>query len=329
MLPRLKKAQSARALLRLGRSIKLVLDYYGSPEFLGLARSTQTTYRSVINRVLKEEQIGHRLVREMTRSHVRQILARRSSTPGAANSLLKRLKVLLHFAIDNDWRKDDPTVRIKAFPSGEHHTWTEEEIARYEARWHIGTRPRLAFALLLYTGQRISDVSSMSRLDLEDDAIQVTPLKTKNSTGKKLWIPVHPELGTILEASELGSPELLMTSFGKRFSTKGFGNYMADRIRDAGLPDRCVAHGLRKAAARRLAESGCSANEIQSITGHATLAEVSRYTRAAEQRALAKTAIKRLADNTTPRTPQMPNGAGGSSSRERFPKPSPRFGDFF
>jgi Phage integrase family len=60
------------------------------------------------------------------------------------------------------------------------------------------------------------------------------------------------------------------------------------------LPHRCVTHGLRKAAARRLAEAGCTANEIASITGHSTLQEVSRYTKAAEQRMLAKTAIKRL-----------------------------------
>ena len=69
---------------------------------------------------------------------------------------------------------------------------------------------------------------------------------------------------------------------------------MADKIEAAGLPERCVTHGLRKAAARRLAEAGCSAKEIASITGHATLAEVSRYTKAAEQGRLAKAAMRRL-----------------------------------
>jgi integrase len=70
--------------------------------------------------------------------------------------------------------------------------------------------------------------------------------------------------------------------------------FMADKIEDAGLPERCVTHGLRKAATRRLAEAGCSANEIAAITGHATLVEVSRYTKAAEQKRLAKAAIRRL-----------------------------------
>jgi hypothetical protein len=64
-------------------------------------------------------------------------------------------------------------------------------------------------------------------------------------------------------------------------------------IREAGLPERCKAHGLRKAAARRLGEAGCSASEIAAITGHKTLAEVERYMRAADQERLARQAIQR------------------------------------
>ena len=77
-----------------------------------------------------------------------------------------------------------------------------------------------------------------------------------------------------------------------------------DKIAAAGLPDRCVTHGLREAAARRFAEAGCSANEIASITGHATLQEVSRYTKAAEQKKLAHSAIRRL---SAPPPDRLPN----------------------
>jgi enterobacteria phage integrase len=80
---------------------------------------------------------------------VRKIVAKRLATPGAANSVLQKIKVLIHFAIDNGWRTDDPTLRIKKFGKGEFHTWTEEEIAAFEAHWPIGSTARLAFALLL------------------------------------------------------------------------------------------------------------------------------------------------------------------------------------
>jgi len=62
----------------------------------------------------------------------------------------------------------------------------------------------------------------------------------------------------------------------------------------AGLPD-CSAHGLRKACARRLAEAGATPHEIMSITGHKTLAEVERYTRAFGREGLADSAMEKLA----------------------------------
>src|SRR5580765_1964871 len=93
-------------------------------------------------------------------------------------------------------------------------------------------------------------------------------------------------------------------------------NFMAEKIGAAGLPDRCVTHGLRKAAARRLAEAGCSANEIQSITGHATLQEVTRYTKAAEQKKLAVAAMKRLA-KAAPKVP-LKEGVRDSNSQTSF-----------
>jgi integrase len=53
-------------------------------------------------------------------------------------------------------------------------------------------------------------------------------------------------------------------------------------------------HGLRKAAARRLAEAGCSASVIASITGHASLQEVQRYVAGADQMRLAVQGIEAI-----------------------------------
>jgi integrase len=65
----------------------------------------------------------------------------------------------------------------------------------------------------------------------------------------------------------------------------------------AGLP-HCTAHGLRKAAARRLAEAGCTEHEIKSITGHASLKEVVRYTKGVNQRRLAMVAMEKVRKTT-------------------------------
>jgi hypothetical protein len=121
---------------------------------------------------------------------------------------------------------------------------------------------------------------------------------------------MHPELRQALEGCPLRPGPMLTTRTGAEFSDKGFSNFMADKIAQAGLPDRCVTHGLRKAAARRLAEAGCNVHDIASITGHRTLKEIERYTRAAEQRKLAVAAMARLGARPLAQFPNRPEGLG-------------------
>ena len=108
-------------------------------------------------------------------------------------------------------------------------------------------------------------------------------------------IPVHPELAVVLEATPSDHLTFLTTAKGKPFSAAGFTNWFRDMCNEAGLPKGTSAHGLRKAACRRLAEAGCSANVIAAISGHATLREVQRYTAAADQARMARAAIDKMA----------------------------------
>jgi integrase len=83
----------------------------------------------------------------------------------------------------------------------------------------------------------------------------------------------------------------LITERGAPFTPPGFGNWFRKQCDLAGLA-KCSAHGLRKAAATRLADAGCSANQIAAITGHKSLSEVAHYTRAADQERLARQALQ-------------------------------------
>ena len=85
----------------------------------------------------------------------------------------------------------------------------------------------------------------------------------------------------------------LLTDQGRPYTAAGFGNWFRDQCRAAGLHG-CSAHGLRKAAARRLAEAGCSTHEIAAITGHASLKEVARYTEAVDRKRLAQSAMAKI-----------------------------------
>jgi integrase len=264
----------------------LIAAYYGSPEFKGLRPSSQTTYRGIIERF--RQQHGDKRVALFERKHVKAIIGAMHETPAAANNLLDRLKSLMTLAIDIGMRKDDPTTRMRGYANkGDgFHTWTEDDIAAFEARHEIGTKPRLALALMLYTGQRRSDAVTMGRQHVTGHRIKVRQQKTD----AWLDIPMHPTLQAVMAATPRENMTFLVTSFGKPFTPAGFGNWFRERCDEAGLP-HCSAHGLRKAAARRLAEAGCSNQQIKSITGHKTDKEVSRYTAAADQVRLADQAM--------------------------------------
>jgi integrase len=174
------------------------------------------------------------------------------------------------------------------------HTWTEDEIAQFEAHYPIGSRARLALALLLYTAQRRSDVVKMGRQHIRNGVAHVRQQKT----GAMLAIPVHPALQAVLDATPSEHLTFLTTAYGKPFTAAGFSFWFRARCDAAGLPKHCAAHGLRKAACRRLAEAGCSANVIASISGHTTLHEVSRYTRAADQERMARQGMAAIISRT-------------------------------
>jgi integrase len=273
-----------------GTVTALVTKLYRSGEWAGLGDSTKATYRGIIERFRAEH--GDKPVALMERRHVRDMVAAKATTPAAANNLLRMIRMLMRFAIEEGWRVDDPTAGVKAIKthSDGFHTWTEDEIAAFEAHWPIGSMQRLAFALLLYTGQRRSDAVTMGRQHMRAGRLHVVQQKT----GARLAIPVHPELQTVLDGADKAHLTFLVTSHGKPFTAAGFGNWFRAAVDAAGLPKHCSAHGLRKAACRRLAEAGCSANQIAAVSGHATLREVTRYTAAADQERLADAAMPAL-----------------------------------
>lgn len=273
----------------------LVDAYLNSTDFLRNKASSQRVTRAILLRFVKIT--GQRRVDEMQRAHVMKIVAGMAETPGAANNMLKKIRALMGWAIANGWRKDDPTAKIKKFREGTHHTWTDEELAQFEDRWPLGTRERTIYALALYTGQRREDIGTRTKRHYNAKAGTMAVVQGK--TGTELEIPVHPALRAALEAWAPSHLVLLATPDGRGTSIKALTTAMGRAIDAAGLPNRCVLHGLRKAAARRLAEAGCSAHEIMAITGHKSLEEVERYCAAARQKGLGKSAIAKLIRNET------------------------------
>jgi integrase len=133
----------------------------------------------------------------------------------------------------------------------------------------------------------------MGAQHIRDGALHVKQEKT----GVELIIPVHPTLAAVIAAAPRDHLTFVTTRLGGPFQGSTFSRWFRDQCDRAGLP-HCSAHGLRKAAARRLAEAGCTAHEIGAITGHASLTELVRYTRTADQRRLAEAAMTKTRTST-------------------------------
>lgn len=265
----------------------LVVAYYNSADFKhALAPATQLYRRNIIEKFRAE--YGHDCVATLQHKHIVAMVAK-IEKPQAKRNWLKAIRGLLAYAVTIGMREDDPTqgVKTKIKKSAGFYTWEEADIAAYRERHTIGSTARLALELLLGTAQRRSDVIRMGPQHVHDGVLAVRQQKT----GVSLAIPISPELAAAIDAMPAQHLTFLTMVSGKPFSAVSFSRWFRARCGEVGLPMKCSAHGLRKAACRRLAEAGCSANEIAAISGHATLREVERYTKAADQARMARAAM--------------------------------------
>lgn len=287
---RLRKAGSpARGSFR-----HLCIAYYASAAFKRLdANSTQQWQRRSLDRIC--EQDGDKPVAMMQQKHVRKLRDELSDKPGAARNRLKALRALFRWAVEADEAPHDPTMGVRhiSYATKGHHTWSIDEVEAFEQRHPIGTKARLAFAVLLYTSWRREDAVRLGSQHVRDGRIKYRQAKNEHRSPVDMDIPLHPDLAAVIRATPSAHLTYLVTDWGKPFTANGFGNAFKDWCRQANLP-HCSAHGLRKATATRLAERGATAYEIMAITGHRTLEEVERYTRDAQKARLADSAMAKL-----------------------------------
>jgi integrase len=274
-----------------GSMSALAAAWYATKGFRSLAPNTVRKYRRVLDAFLRDH--GDKPAKLIEPRHIRDILEARSETPAEANTLRGVLRLLLQYGFERDLLKDNPARDVKPlrYKKKPFATWTDEDIATFEERWPRGTRARLALSLLLYTGQRRGDVIRMGPQHIVQDHLIVRQQKT----GTELAIPLHPELRAELADAPKGHLAFLVTVLGAPFASgTAFYNWFVDCARRAGIAKGLSPHGLRKATARRLASAGCTPHQIMSITGHRTLKEVELYTREANQRRLAGSALVHL-----------------------------------
>lgn len=274
----------------------LLRGYEHSPKFRALAAVTRVNYLIYLRPWLM---VPDARPGDVTR---RQVLQARDAIAltrgnGAANAFSRVTSALFDWAVDQGWLDQTPVHRVKALPGGSLPAWDDATIARALAG--LSEALRRVVVLALHTGQRRGDLCAMTWAAYDGASIRLRQAKT----GVSLVIPAHPDLRRELDAWRLERPnavQILQSPRTGAWVPTHLSHEMPHALAKLGIADGLNVHGLRKAAARRLAEAGCTVSEIASITGHKSLSMVQMYTQSADQERLAGAAVVKLTTHLQP-----------------------------
>jgi integrase len=224
---------------------------------------------------------------------------RRSNTPFQARHFLDAMRGLFRWALSSGHVTVDPTYGVKnpkretrqGFP-----VWDEEDVARYEVKWPVGTRQRVWLDVLLYTGLRRGDAVRLGKQHVKDGTASI---KTEKSGFKvEVTLTILPPLAATLAQGPCGDLAFICGERGQPLTKEAFGNMFSAACQAAGV--RKSAHGVRKIGATRAAENGATEAELEAIFGWHGGRMAALYTRAADRKRLAKGAMSKLV-----RTPEQ------------------------
>jgi integrase len=277
----------------------------------GLDASTQRVRRQIIDHMCAEPiSPGSELTfRDCPLSRfgakaVTVLRDRKHDAPESANARVKVIRVIYRWALDpsnevqgvnGNPARDVPFVkpkRVGGFPP-----WTRSDIERFEKRHAIGSKPRLALALILATGARRSDTIVLGRQHVYKgpDGLRLkwTAHKGRNRSPVVIDIPFLQALQDIVATTPTGDLAYLVTDHSRRPFTHGyFGNWFRGQCRAAGVLKS--AHGLRKVAAEWAAENGGTTQQLMAIFGWKDSKQAERYTRGADRKRMTADAPRLL-----------------------------------
>lgn len=267
--------------------------YRQTTAWTDLAASTRYKREKIMLRVLKTA--GHESISAITEAAIIDGRERRAQTPASAQAFIDTMHGLFKWATKPgiNLAKVDPTINVKVETKpkrrGGYPPWTNDDMTKFESRWPRGTRERVMFDILAYTGLRIGDVSVLGRQHVRNNTISIITEKT----GMKVTIPMLAQLRATIDAGPTGDLAYVVSRRGAPFNKGALGAAFVEAAQKAGVHGKS-AHGLRKAAATRAAENGATERELEAIFGWSGGRMATLYTSSANRTRLAARAVDKL-----------------------------------
>jgi integrase len=271
----------------------LVDRYRDSAAWAKLSTATRCQRECILRLVTKTA--GREPISRIDKGTIKKGVERRMDRPHSARHFLQTMRGLFTWAISAEHASHDPTAGLKTIrPQTDGHVpWTDEWCDQYEARWSRGTRERLAYDVLLYTGLRRGDAVRIGRPHVKKGVLTIrTEKRSAGKPGMIVTIPILPPLQETLDAGPIGDLTFIAGANGRPLKKESFGNWFRDACEAASVPSR--AHGMRKAGATRAANNGATEAELEAIFGWRGGGMASLYTRTANRAKLAAKAADKL-----------------------------------
>jgi integrase len=282
----------------------LAEQYYKSPQFAVIDKRQQRVRPAGDARPAgraAQEGSKHRIydcpIWEFTSDHVRLLRNRRKDAPSVANKRVGELRKMFAWGVEecSTWVKRNVATDVAPlkYEKEGFRAWTHEDVVKFEAYWPVGSAPRLALAIMLYTGVRRSDVVLLGPPMVKDGSITFMPQKTRRSK-KVLTLPILSVLQDVIDKTPtIGMKTFLVTHQGNPFTAPGFGNWFREKCDMVGLKE-CSAHGVRKIAAETVAENGGIEKQMMDIFGWNKSDLAAYYARKANQKKIASDAMHKM-----------------------------------
>lgn len=283
-------------------SLRWLVDrYIESGRFSRLSVETQAMRRRVLFNVCTTG--GDMKFAEITAADITKGRTRREAQPYAAMNYVKIMSQLFGFAVAAGYLTENPAAGVdRSAPASDgHHVWTIEEVEQFQAFHPLGSRPRLAMDLLLYTGLRRADAVKLGRQHIKGGVIRYRTSKN----GVEVILPLLQPLAESIAATKTGDLAFLVTEHGRPWAKESFGTWFGLQCQAAGVPGR--AHGLRKAGATFAANNGANEYQLAAMFGwkNPRMAEV--YTRKMNRTKLAEQAANSLFPHPVSDVPAPPS----------------------
>lgn len=262
--------------------------YRESADWAALSQPTRKQRENIFKHIIATA--GNQKLSAITKAKIVEGRDRRKATPNAARHFVEAMRKFYKWAVPAEIADFDPTAGVKSpkIATDGHLPWNDDDVAAFEKRWKIGTRERVAFDILLYTGLRRGDATMLGRQHVKNGVLRLNTEKT----GERVTISMAPELQASLAAGPCGEVTFIATGKRQRMTKESFGNWFREACISAGVEKS--AHGLRKTAATRMANNGASEKELDAVFGWKGGRMASLYTRNADRERIALAAAEKL-----------------------------------